>query len=520
MTDETRQLTDLLKDDGPIAIVRKQYLRPVEGIGEPIFPPTYPMPTYRGRVHTVRDGEYRVSVELPPFRPGAKEEKSQDVTGYNIDEFKDGTNICEIDSPQSQANRLEPFFETIADGKLVPQIIIKVGKDQVVNLLAAGHRAADAVVRFSSLASVFDEAFKEVRKGNHLKLARLAPTSILFGVWDSRGTQVKLPRILKSEIRATSVTQLTRSAQFNPAIDFLQSEAIDEGFKDLEGDNDPLSAEGMRHVPAPRTAGGVIVHGDIKRLVRINLVALRALRAHNNAGSWDTDATEKLQKYVLGLALVAAMKPLSMNLREGCLLCGINDKEHKTTIKAVKVDGTEDDIDFDAVDVVSLAVTAAREFFGDQYDKKDRLDVIFESGVANKFLAMDKKARERIERGGPITADAIRRFEEKGKDPLKLVSDSIKKAQKSLPKKLPKNVPPVVQSESFSLISEQLKALAEDEQFDESVQKFAVKLQQYIADDKDTHATLKKLDEQIKEFNKQRKEAETPAPEAATPESA
>jgi CRISPR-associated protein Csb1 len=523
MTDQTMQFERFLHNNGPVAIVLKQYLRPAEGIGEPIFPPTYPMPTYRGRVHTVRDGEYRVSVELPPFRQGSGEEKSQDVAGYNIDEFKDGTNICEIDSPQSQANRLEPLFETIDGGKLVPQIIIGVGKDNVVNLLAAGHRAADAVVRFSSLASEFDEAFKEVRKGNHLKLARLAPTSILFGVWDSRGTQVKLPRILKSEIRATNVAQLTRSAQFNPAIEFVQLGAVDEALDQGEGDKNPIGAEGMKHVPAPRTAGGIIVHGDIKRVVRINLVALRALRAHNDAGSWDTDATEKLQKYVLVLALVAAMKPLPMNLREGCLLCGVNDKERKTTIKAVQVDGAEDDIDFDAVDVVSLADTVAREFFGDQYDKKDRLDVIFESGVANKFLSLTPEERKKIARGGPITADAIRRFEEKGKDPLKLVSDSIKEAKKSLPKKTSqRNGSPVVSPESFSAVLNQLEALRLDEQIDQPVKDFAAKLQVDITADTDTHATFKALEKLLGEFRRQRKEAETaPEPEeSAAPESA
>lgn len=512
MTDQSAQFEDILNSNSPVAIVLKQYLRPVEGIGEPIFPPTYPMPTYRGRVYTVGDGDYKVSVELPPFNPdGGKkdnnsEQRSQDVAGYNIDEFRDGTNICEIDSPQSQANRLEPLFETIKGGKLVPQIAIKVGKDKAVNLLAAGHRAADAVVRFSSLAAEFDSAFKEVSKGNHLELAKLAPTSILFGVWDSRGTQVKLPRIIKSEIRATNVEKLTKSAQFNPAIDFIQSEAIDESFKDLDGDKDPLSAEGMRHVPAPRAAGGIIVHGELKRVVRVNLVALRTLCAHKD-GERDEDETEKLQRYILGLALVAAVQPLPMNLREGCLLCGMKDEKHETTIKLVKVDGGEDDFSCDVKTVENFADLAAREFFGEQYDKKDHLDAIFESGVANKFLAMAKKDREKIERGGPITADAIRRYEERGKDPLKPIFESIKEIIKQLPKQSSqKNNSLVTQPELFSTISKQLEALTLDEQIDQSVRDFGATLQTSIANDQDTSTTLKSLDKQIRGFNKQRKE--------------
>lgn len=520
MTDQT--IETLLAINGPVAIVLKQYLRPVEGIGEPIFPPTYPMPTYRGRVHTVRDGEYRVSVELPPFRPGAKEEKSQDVAGYNIDEFKDGTNVCEIDSPQSQANRLEPIFEIIADGKLVPQIEIKVGQDTRVNLLVAGHRAADAVVRFSSLAAEFDAAFNDVRKGSHLKLARLAPTSILFGVWDSRGTQVKLPRILKSEIRATNVSQCTKSAQFNPAAEFVQLGAIDEALDKGEGENNPVGAEGMKHVPAPRTAGGVKVRGDIKRVVRINLVAVRDLRAHNEDGALDGEKTRTLQRYILGLALVAATHPLPMNLREGCLLCGIDDEEYKETVRAVQFDGKENDISFDPEDVESLAIKAAREFFGERFDTKDQLDAIFESGVANKFLGMSTDDRKKIARCGPITADAIRQFEEKGKDPLKLVSDCIKEAKKSLPTKPKKSDPPVVSPESLSPVSAKLEELMADEQIDQSVKDFAEELRQYIAADTDSYATFKGLDEKIKAFNKQRKEA-VAAPqseESAAPEPA
>lgn len=518
MADQLMQFEDLLRDDGAIAIILKQYLRPAEGKDAPIFPPTYPMPTYRGRVHTVRDGEYRVSVELPPFRQdGSKTEKneSQDVAGYNIDEFKDGTNVCEIDSPQSQANRLEPLFETIKDGKLVPQIKIKVGKEQEVNLLEAGHRAADAVVRLSSLVNEFHNAFNEVRKGNHLELAKLAPTSILFGAWDSRGTQVKLPRIIKSEIRATNVEKLTRSAQFNPAADFVGIGAVDESLDSGEGENNPLSAEGMKHVPAPRAAGGVIVHGEIKRVVRVNLVALRALRAHNEDGSFDENKTEQLQKYMLGLALLVATWPAQLNLREGCLLCAIKSRE---SIKKVLSDGEEVDFHVEAAGVEGFAEAAARAFFGDEYDQKDCVDAVFESGVANTFLDMDKKDREKIARSGPITADAIRRYLEKSKDPLKPVSEAIKAAKKALPKKQGgKKAASLVQPESFRTVLEQLEAVVQDEQFDETVRNFAANLQTVISKDTDTHATFKALEAQIKEFTKKRKGGEgTTQPEEST----
>lgn len=147
------QFTELLEPSGPVAIVIKQVLVPAND-GDPIiFPPSYPITTFKGRVHTINDGAYRVSVELPLDPKTPKNEKGADQTaGYNIDRFSDGSNSCEIDSAQSQANRMEPEFKKCGYRDLVPQIEIKVGKDTskatTVNLLDAGHRAGDAVVRF------------------------------------------------------------------------------------------------------------------------------------------------------------------------------------------------------------------------------------------------------------------------------------------------------------------------------------------------------------------------------------
>jgi len=529
MTNQSTQFADLLTQNGPVAVILKQYLRPAEGDGEPIFPPTYPMPTYRGRVHTVRDGDYRVSVELPPFRQdGSKTEKneSQDVAGYNIDEFKDGSNVCEIDSPQSQANRLEPLFETIKGGKLVPQIRIKVGNQQELNLLSAGHRAADAVVRLSSLVNEFHEAFHQVQRGNHRALAKLAPTSILFGVWDSRGTQVKLPRLVKAVIRATNVEKLTKSAQFNPAIDFVAVGAVDENLDKGEGDKNPLGAEGMKHVPAPRSAGGVVVHGEIKRVVRINLAALRELRAFID-GTLDPAETNKLQEYMLGLALVTATQQLRINLREGCLLCQKNASP--TTIKKVNYDGSEDDLA--VTNAEEFAEAAAKAFFGNEYDTKDRL-ATFESGVANRFLAMKPEDRKRIARTGPITEAAIQRFEEKGKDPLKLLLDAVKEARKVASEAIKetkkanptfrgKNAQSVVIPDAFKSVTERLDELANDPDLEQPVTEIARKLQELITTDKDTAVTFKLIEEEIKEFNKQRKEggAATASADTSEPES-
>ena len=46
---------------------------------------------------------------------------------------------------------MEPIFKREPYNSLVPQVIIEAGERRV-NLLDAGHRAADAIVRFSGLA--------------------------------------------------------------------------------------------------------------------------------------------------------------------------------------------------------------------------------------------------------------------------------------------------------------------------------------------------------------------------------
>ena len=513
MDDLSTKFDDCLTSDGPVAIVIKQYLRPAEGEGEVIFPPTYPMPTYRGRVHTVRDGEYRVSVELPAYRHAESkaekksEDKEQSVAGYNIDEFKDGSNVCEIDSPQSQANRLEPLFKTIKGGNLVPQITIKVG-DEPVNLLDAGHRAADAVVRLSSMVARFHEAFREVQKGNHLDLAQLAPTSLLFGVWDSRGTQVKLPRLIKAEIRATNVQPCTRSAQFVPAIDYVGAGAVDQDLDKGSGEDNPLGAEGMKHVPAPRAAGGVKVLGDIRRVVRVNLVALRDLRAFT-AGEFDKDKTRQLQCYVLGLALVAATHPLQLNLREGCLLCEVDNTKKKASHQLVAANGKEIPFEVNHTGAAAYAERAAKKFFGDKYEQKDFPDERFETGTANKFLAMAADDRKKLARSGPITEDAIRRFEENSRDPLKLVLEAIKNAKKALGKAPGKKADPIVLPDSFRPVLERLGEMEGDQQVAPGVKELVGKLQALITGDKDTHRTFKKLENEIKEFTKRQKAGAT-----------
>ena len=111
----------------------------------------------------------------------------------------------------------------------MPQIEIHYGNEKKITIFDAGHRLGDAIIRSVKkkensdfdLKQAAQDAFKSLLDtGDASAVAKLAPTSLVFGVWDSRDTQAKLPRIVQSVIRAWDIDILTRSAQYNPALDY------------------------------------------------------------------------------------------------------------------------------------------------------------------------------------------------------------------------------------------------------------------------------------------------------------
>lgn len=286
------QFDSYLSFDGPAAIVLREWLMPVEGADGVLFPATF----------AAGDG----------FKGG-----------YNIDiDPRTGKSVALIDSVGSQANRIEPIFKEEKYSNLVPQIAVTAG-DKEVSILEAAHRAGDALIRCSSLGADLQTAFKAVQKGDATALAKIAPTSLVFGVWDSRDTQAKLPRVLASTIRAYDVRELHRSAQFNPPVDYSSLEVFSEEEKQkAEGDTkNPLAKRGFVHVPATWSHGGVIADGGVRRDATLGLAAIRLLHAGK-----DEKATLALRRYVLGLALVAFTYNATGYLRQGSLLVVNPDK--------------------------------------------------------------------------------------------------------------------------------------------------------------------------------------------------
>jgi len=273
----------------------------------------------------------------------------------------DGTLVATVDSVGSQANRMEPIFERTPassdDGlaKLVPQIEIEIAEGRRVSILSAGHRLGDAIVRSSELRDEARAAFAAfLDTGDAVGIAKLAPTSLVFGVWDSRDTQAKFPRVVQSVIRAWDVDTLKRSAQYVPAIDYAALEVFSEEEKaKQEGDpKSPLAKRGFVAVPATGAHGGVVARGSIVRDITVNLIAIRRLRG--------LEASDALQRYILGLSLVAATHPLDGFLRAGCLLAP--KASAQTSWVEVARSGERSPVVLDPAAVRSFASAAAMKF--------------------------------------------------------------------------------------------------------------------------------------------------------------
>lgn len=284
-------IKNLVANSEILALTFRQRLEPIEGPDVPVFPPTYPAP---------------------------EREQHRFDTPYTVNETKDGTRICDLDSVQSQATRMEAAFTTdLAD--VVPQHVVKAGTHQVA-LTELPHRIVDASIRATDLADSIHQCMLDVSSGDPVPLAKIAPTSLVYGAWDSRDTQIRLPRAVRSEIRAYDVSIFTRSAQYSGV---FRPENL--GLNDKEWEK---GAEvGFAPAPSVNAPGGVLVHGEIIHSASVLLSVLRKYRT--------SDGSDVLPNYLLGLALGGLLVGRGdYNLRTGCSLVPVAPPEWQTVAKS------------------------------------------------------------------------------------------------------------------------------------------------------------------------------------------
>jgi CRISPR-associated protein Csb1 len=266
------------------------------------------------------------------------------------------------------------------EGISIPRVTLSGVKKESMSLLDVGHRVADAAVWSADNYNEFQQALEAYVRGDSAGLAKLAPTSLVFGYWDSRGKGGKARRLVRSEIFAENVVKLTRRSQYWASVDPEVSEdlqkALGEAKAKARGDDekDAGSQLGFRDAPASGL-GGVIAHGDIVRLTILSLTGLRNLSARED-GNEDADGTKKLRRYLLGLMLAAASSLKgAWDLREGCML--VQERRRNDDEKDDGPDITWTDVYHDgreqsreplaASTVVDYVRKAAVEFFGPEF---------------------------------------------------------------------------------------------------------------------------------------------------------
>ncbi len=402
------QFDPLLDTDEVAALTSHQLLEPVEGPRAVIFPPTFAPES------KTEKGDYNIDSTGGSYHASIDYDPSKQATIRTDVRHESGRNICLIDSVGAEANRIEPLFKPEkCDGRyadLVPQVRIKVrctkpGRERewYVNLLDAGHRAGDAIIRFTPYGEKVFEAFKALSEsGDAEKLARYAPTSLVFGVWDSRGTQEKIARVFRAVVRATDVVRLTRSAQYFRSVKYVENGLVPEELDKGDSDKNPLSREGFNDNPAGNTPGGVRVLGEIRRDMTINLSAIRRLRVPDpgDPSKNHQDKTLALRRYILGLSLVAATARCEdkYNLREGCQLR--QKPGFKPIWREVKFEGDDADRQDLSPERCEQYARLAAEKFG---VPKQPIETEFDPKIAEQWLGLDEDQQKKLRVERPMT---------------------------------------------------------------------------------------------------------------------
>lgn len=253
---------------------------------------------------------------------------------YLINET-DGRTEVDIDTRERQNRRAAEVLHEKFAIALPDKRINKggAGTRGEVRIGELGHRAADAGVRASSFADEARTAFQAVLGGDYSHLARLDPTSLLFGAFDSRDTGAKVTGVYSSRITGHGVTPIQSGTQYRGFIEDKRLAA--ETYKDREGfatllTSDKSAAEtGLVNQPVPTVENGEVPLGGehmvgvrVRRIVRTTTLDIVRVRKFD---------PEWVRQYVFGLGLLCLTAEYDHDLRQGCHLL-------ETSIQTVAVE--------------------------------------------------------------------------------------------------------------------------------------------------------------------------------------
>ena len=329
---------------GAVALRSRTELQPADGPGGKVFPPTYAVNTgHKYAVETRQVGDREVQTVL-------------------------------LDSVASQANRAElALLEGWEVGDLafpVPYVDFSTEQGEFddigrLTVLEAPHRLADAIFRDSLLdgtlfrLSEVGRAITDAQPRNSTALFRYAPTTLLFGQWDSTGPKgglgSKFQRAYVSEIVGHDVQigrkvgsrldplQIEREAAVvyehadpDQRWTLDEDEAVVEKGKPKKAGADGRPSEINHGNIAPSIdfeAGGVTISAAIQTTV-ISLAALRRLRFAGHSRDAETAARAAIA--ALGVAAIVLQHEMDHDLRSRCLLI----PQHAPTLELVGRDGS------------------------------------------------------------------------------------------------------------------------------------------------------------------------------------
>ena len=344
---------------------RVRRLQPAGGVGDKVFPPTYP---------GERDG---------PPRHVFERRRAEDREVWCV----------LIDSVQSQANRMEESLLTAATEEAIPLPYIMVDfRDarlhplEQITSLDAPHRVYDAIIRDSLLDDV---PFMQSEPGRRLAAAtpgdatallEMSPSALLFGAWHSQGEGggfgAKFARALVSEImgvdapveevvrdRRTGRTELqTAGRRTGSRIDPLGVLRKVEVFKSPTAwsTDQKEAGRGAKKVrpseinhgnitPSVEPLGVTCAHAEHRTV--ITLAGLRRLRF----GGGERDSAGRVLLAALGLVALCEQDAQGYALRSRCdLVC-----DGQAFLEIVHADGSAESVEIDR--------TGARELYREAY---------------------------------------------------------------------------------------------------------------------------------------------------------
>ncbi len=247
-----------------------------------------------------------------------------------------------LDSVPSQANRMEQaLLAAIQDRQLaMPLFSVAVEGHGVVTSIDAPHRALDAIFLDSDvdhqsfLASRFGSKLAESAPHNATALFQYAPTSLVFGMWNSHTGKAggRFARIIASEIigwgaMAPGVKTASRidPLEIGNGIELYKVPTIERwGWKKYENQaKDKPSGIGHSNIPPTinDTTGGISLE-HIQQQAVLSLLALQSLHFPDAEGQTDRSRDEAARTVLAALAFVALTLQFHQGyqLRSGCLL--------------------------------------------------------------------------------------------------------------------------------------------------------------------------------------------------------